>query len=125
MTQQQIKAKRLEILEYTVKYYSEDTKRRAVITEPLRMCMYLTKDGRKCAVGRLLDKEKINMSIVGSVHLLFRDKPEFITEDMKLVGEEFLSELQDLHDISSYWDENGITDDGNKRVDIIKRIYIN
>lgn len=131
MTEQEIKAKRLEILEDTVKYYSEDTSRRALeIIQghgSLPKCKYITTDNKKrCAVGRLISDDKIEQLkyINNTVESIFIDNPEILSKDIKLVGKYFMQDLQYLHDLEDNWDICGITKKGKLSVEQIKEKFI-
>lgn len=126
MNEAQIKTKRLEILEDTIKYYSEDITRRAVINDN---CQYITKDGKKCAIGRLIPNDKIELvrDETGTVYSLI-GKLKYkgvLPEDILYLGMEFLRDLQSLHDGNGYWDKNGLNEVGKNSVEIIKAKYIN
>lgn len=125
MEQIEIKVKRLELLEDTVRYYSEDTKRRAVNNGN---CKYITEDGRKCAIGRLLPNDKIELlkDETSSVYTFIqREKYKNILPDNILaLGIEFLRDIQYLHDTDKYWGVNELNQEGKIYLDIIKANYI-
>lgn len=112
MTEQEIKTKRLEILEDTVKYYSEDVSRRASTTEG---CEYKTKDGRMCAIGRLTKNKKI-YECAGDVSVI----EHLLEEELIILGFPFLNHLQLLHDKQLFWESNGLTKEGKEKYDNIK-----
>jgi hypothetical protein len=79
-----------------------------------------------CAIGRHLPIEvareldcRDNTSIDESEN--FASVPVW----MQQMGEEFLFNMQQLHDVSSHWDENGITESGMAWADRIRKKYIN
>ena len=91
----------IEVLEETVKFYTDNPSRRAVFHHN---CMYLSPDGKRCAVGRLIppDYDNIikNCSDLDVYNLFY--KHEQIEEAIGLpVG--FLHDLQRIHDSSKYW----------------------
>lgn len=118
-----MKIKRLQVLEDTVKYYSEDVNRRCLNDYN---CFYSPKSVGKegvsegCAVGRLLTQELRDFldrkytfeDLQSSVNKLFHHLPE----DIKALGVSFLTHLQRLHDNQSYWDSTGLTLLGEKYV---------
>lgn len=118
MNQEEIKSKRLEILEDTVKYYSEDVTRRAVTDKG--NCRYKTIDGKRCAIGRLSKKDlKEGYSVTNSNNIVFNE----LEEELQLLGGLFLESLQNLHDSRMNWDKNGITNEGLEYVEMIKKSY--
>jgi hypothetical protein len=93
---------KLELLEDTLNFYGEDPSRRAV-NNSQGYCEYLTKDGRQCAVGRLLDKDLIEEHPEWdgmAVDSIFMDLPE----NVQTYGKTFLQYLQQLHDWSNQWE---------------------
>ena len=108
---------KLELLENTIAYYSEDTSRRAL--EENGDCQYLTACGNRCAIGRemrtdALDEIK-NESIDGVMHLL--------PKRLQAMGEKFLTSIQNLHDTSHFWDDHGLTISGKRKVQELKDRY--
>ena len=120
----------LELLEDTIKYYSENTERRCSSEDgcyysPITIGKEGISDG--CAIGRHLDKEfalqidkddELNIkSLMKSKFIGNEDKfPDWMIK-MKL---DFLVSLQNLHDDNLYWDKNGLTQEGFEYVKEIK-----
>jgi microsomal dipeptidase-like Zn-dependent dipeptidase len=130
---------KLEILEETVAYYSEDVSRRAMYTEIIdqedgediedTQCYYKSPDGKHCAAGRMMTEEFLNSKYLSEgdsiLSLLNRSsipvfKPEYQGHDNF-----FYAALQRLHDSDANWDKNGLTEQGEEVVESIKRQYIN
>lgn len=129
LTLKEIVEKRRTILEETVKYYSEDTKRRCIAN---KKCYYTAKFAGKesngCAIGRLLPPEvseaidilysSTNIgSDVGSVW-------KHIPLELQVLGQDFFKDLQGLHDDEDYWDESGLTQRGTDKVQQIREKYV-
>ena|SRR5437899_12894836 len=120
----ELQQKQLAFLEDTVKYYSEDTSRRATVRQ---RCRYITDDGRKCAIGRHLpdnlckDLQEIADTESGSVSN--RNIFEKLPEDLKYLGVAFLEEMQGLHDRESEWGSQGLSKEGENTLMGIKRVY--
>jgi hypothetical protein len=119
---------KLEILNEIVNYYSEDTNRRAV--EGMS-CVYITPDNRRCAVGICLTDPSLmlgNKAINDDYFMLNEDefkpdildlfKPEYRINDIN-----FWSNLQSLHDTKMYWDDKGLTNEGQLFYNQLKEIY--
>ena len=118
---------RLEFLEDTIKYYSEDTSRRCLdggfcLYSPINAC---NNNSEGCAIGRhltpklqlLLDKTENNSSVGNGK--VFKKLPKWMRE----LGQDFLSDMQELHDEEYNWDEGGLTELGKERVQEIKSEY--
>jgi len=118
----------LELLEDTIKYYSENTERRCTDN---RGCFYspitIGKENisEGCAIGRHLDKDfalKID-KLDGdrlSVMLEKEENKNKFPDWMLKMNPSFLSEIQGLHDAKSHWDKNGLTQEGLEYIKEIK-----
>ena len=126
-----------EIIEETVAYYSEDTSRRSIETGG--GCFY-NYNGKMCAVGRCLIPEMnpeyndnggdclvFSFDMLsrggGLERELIRDKDSLFKEEYRGHEEGFWMDLQELHDKPIYWDENGLTIQGQEFVDKLKQKY--
>lgn len=103
------KERLLEILEETKDFYLEDPERIAYVGG--EGCVYLTDDGRKCAVGRMLTPEGLKFAIeekAGGVYSLFRlvkehqettgQNFECFKPEYQGLSKDFLCKLQEFHD---------------------------
>jgi hypothetical protein len=118
---------KLEILEETVAYYSENTTRRSVFINDAgdEFCRYVH-EGKYCAVGRCFtDEVKADPDaffVEGvSAHRLIVDvgertlfKPEYRGHNIA-----FWERLQSLHDGDVFWDENGLTALGRDQYELL------
>ncbi len=111
-----IKDRQLAFLEDTIKFYSEDVSRRAITGEG--RCMYRTADGRKCAIGRHIPDDKytkvIETSSVGELVMIC------LPEEIQELGKSFLNSVQMLHDNDIYWNQKGLSIEGEGRIECIK-----
>lgn len=108
---------KLELLENTIAYYSEDTSRRALEDGT---CQYLTDSGNKCAIGREVrthELDDIKNQDVSDIHHLLPYR-------LKRMGLSFLMAIQHLHDTNHYWDANGLTTSGKSKVSYVKTKFI-
>lgn len=128
------KKQMIRVLQETVDFYSEDTNRRAVVsTESGGVeCQYATKDGRNCAVGRMLNPEtaeKYAEKDLSAGSLVYKLETNELTghltsEIQKMESSKgfkpeyqglpisFLQRVQHLHDCSNYWGINGLSLEG-------------
>jgi len=110
---------KLEIIEETATYYSEDTSRRASTNG---MCEYLTLDGRMCAVGRcLIDPGAV---VGGGAEAILGENgaDKLLKEEYRGHDVNFWVYLQLFHD-GNYWDENGLTEKGKEFLQMLKEKY--
>jgi hypothetical protein len=119
----------LELLEDTIKYYSENTERRCV---NVKSCYYSPITAHKegisegCAIGRHLDKDfalqidKYDDDFDGdsgiiqvlSVMLEEEENKSKFPDWMLKMNPNFLQDIQGLHDANSNWDKNGLSQEG-------------
>jgi hypothetical protein len=95
---------RKEVLEETLQFYWEDPERRAVSGNG--NCQYITDDGRKCAVGRLLSDEQCKEleTFSSGKTVEFIELPDDLLERMALpyrLAAPFLTSLQCWHDCNT------------------------
>lgn len=118
---------KLEIIKETADYYSENPSKRGlnIITDSLGnkhpgQYVYITEDGKMCAVGRAcINPIDFQYSVGGQgLETLYGEEDNF-NLDPELKPEyrghtpEFWMDLQDFHDISKNWDEKGLTEIGH------------
>lgn len=126
--------KRLRILEDTIEYY----KNKGMRCTDDNSCRYssktVNKEGEGCAVGRLLTPEQryeidgvcLHGSHSSSISDLMRNvylPKELLSDEIYELGEDFLSELQLLHDSESNWDDRdsvSLSKDGERVADNIR-----
>ena len=119
---------KLEILEETVSFYSEDTSRRAIT--PRGYYMYNTGDGRHCAIGRCLIPELQSQGVelkgndCGFIELLkfngFNKVDDILQSQYHGHNVLFLCKLRMLHDTNMYWRKSGLSVKGSAYVDELK-----
>ena len=126
---------KLELLEDTVKYYSEDTSKRAVVkcTGGATECMYTTANGQHCAVGRWLQPNYKNTDWIDNQGCSADDllngwkddgykyeEDELFVEGVRGIPAWFWMDLQQLHDSDVYWNKDGLTEAGIEKVNELR-----
>ena len=116
----------IELIDETAAYYSQDTSRRAVDGDGF--CMYKTK-GKMCAVGRCILKKQ-NTRLAGGVNNICRNGNKINLNNIlkvkyKGLPQKLWVDLQNFHDVCSYWDDKGLTEKGQERVDGLKEQWKN
>jgi hypothetical protein len=113
---------KLEIIDETVEYYSQDVSRRAVL--PDGQCRYYVSDGRVCAVGKyLMNPQEFEHSLGSSTSLFSREGINILKKEYRIEDSSFWYDLQGLHDYSFYWTDIGLSDAGIKEVKRLKEAY--
>lgn len=117
LKQIQIRARRLEVLDETVKFYSEDINRLSILENG--NCLYKTTDGKMCAIGRLT-KNVDNISNLQNHSVDCNSVWDNLEDEIKQLGKWFLCNLQKLHDYKDYWNEKGLSEQGLNKYNDIK-----
>lgn len=114
-----------EFLLDMLKYYCEDPSRRCI--SPTNLCKYhpstinhLTSEG--CAIGRHLSKElaiELDNEELTDVMSIFDKLPS----ELQKLGDDFLQNVQELHDVVRNWNETGLTDYGRIQLRKIIKNY--
>ena len=120
MNNQALRDKKLQILDETVKYYSEDLSRRAL--DENFMCLYKTPHGNMCAVGRCMrddapfedlntQGELTSLEIFRNVEVEEQDEKldTLLKDEYRGVNMTFWMSLQSLHDQSLNWEGRGLS----------------
>ena len=103
MTSTAIRDLMIEVVNDTCKYYAEDFSNRHAYDQVSGVCQYLTEDGRKCAVGRLLDipsEHPAWTSLAGSSGLFNYYGKKILPERLRAIPINFWGRLQIMHDDS-------------------------
>jgi hypothetical protein len=112
---------KLEILNETIAFYNGDVNRRSKIG---KCCVYNGKNGEHCAVGRCFLPEFKEQGVYlngnigqGIKSLASRNNlssDDMLQEQYRGHDYEFWSDLQELHDNDSYWDNAGLNAKGEE-----------
>ncbi len=109
-----IQNKQLKVLNETISHYNIGNRGYSGV------CQYITGDGRKCAIGRLITDDLASNLEKNYGGKRVNDVFKFLPKDIQELGEDFLEYLQTLHDSRHYWNETGLTDSGKSFVSLIK-----
>jgi hypothetical protein len=116
---------KIEIIDETVAFYSEDTTRRSFKEG---RCLYQSADGRKCAYARCwkdgVYKEKFERRTVEVLSELGFEPDSLLDEKYHGHSVEFWMDIQVLHDRFYCWNENGLSEEGKIFVQELKEKYI-
>lgn len=124
MKLEELKRKRKEFLDDTLKYYVKDPSRRAIVIADKKIrCMYKTTDGRKCAIGRHIAEDKYDSTIEG-LGIVCVKMASIIPKQIKNLGTPFLLKIQLLHDCDDNWNSQGLSDHGKVIVGQIEDEFI-
>lgn len=108
-----LKARQRAFLNKTIKYYNSTNRG---INPRTKHCTYRN----RCAIGRFLKEDdciKLDELSWGIGDILAdKELAKLIPTKIKNLGRKFLSQIQILHDAPSNWNETGLTDIGEMRV---------
>lgn len=107
---------KVEIITSIIGYYEADPSRRAYKGE-YGQCVYLTNDGRKCAVGMCLTEEGMDIArfIEGDVDQIPGDLDLMLKPEYQGYSMSFWRDLQLIHDEPRNWTRKGMSDYGKER----------
>lgn len=119
-----------EILLETAKFYGEDTSRRSIRNNK---CAYKGENGKECAFQRCVvtDLTEYDAWITDPNNMFTNSALSIMNKRENLVFKEgyeghspgFWNDVQSLHDSHYIWDEKGITERGQNRLDLLLEKY--
>lgn len=114
------KFQKFELLVDTALFYNLDNR----CVGNYEQCKYFLEGKAGCAIGRLIKNKKLakrldSFDAASSVVYVFKRLPDYL----KGYGMEFLQDLQDLHDVKENWTDHGLSKDGKKRFNQIKKTH--
>lgn len=93
--------KAISIVEETVEFYKNNPR----ATNELGTCKYLTEDGKKCAIGRKLNKKQLEIVHLHCEELGADDVMQTLNiKTLHGLGVSFWESLQRIHDDASCWE---------------------
>lgn len=119
-----IQVKQLTFLDETIKHYNSNN--RAIIEG---CCLYksIPDVSSGCAIGRHLTPELATLldscTDLNSTSVEEDKIFNYLPDNLKELGQSFLNQVQQLHDNSAYWNEEGLTSAGYEKVRLIKMHY--
>ena len=108
------------LLKETIKYYGKDPQAVRGMDEA-EDCMYITKDGRMCAVGRCMSYPDGALQHKGLDQFTPDSLDESLKEEYRGYDYEFWDKLQALHDTTPFWEYTGLSLTGENEVAGITR----
>lgn len=113
-----LKEKRLAFLNDTVAFYNSNNR-----SVKHGHCLYHNPDdGNSCAIGMRIEDKRLCAKFDSLTDSGVSEEFVFnlLPSDLKLLGQEFLYNIQKLHDCSSNWEDEGLSEYG--KVEVIKII---
>ena len=108
----------------TISYYAEDTSRRGY--RERGGCYYITEDKNRCAVGRCMTAKFIRehgtilCAVEDIPHRLDVELDETLKREYRGLPMKFWTALQGIHDSSTNWNYEGLTERGHVNVERVK-----
>lgn len=125
-SQEEIKQKRLDFLQETINDFNLNNRAIVKVSEQTTACCYSHKINGGCAIGRKcsaeladkLDKNFKNKSVIDN------EVFNLLPYELQILGPYFLGRVQSLHDDDTYWDENGLSEQGKNYFQLIQSNYL-
>lgn len=113
-----IKSKQLAFLNETISHFNSNNRG---YNHERGQCSYVA----GCAIGRKLTPELCEKLDNDPGDKAVSNTPIFnqLPDELKELGRDFLSDIQELHDLGSNWNETGLSYQGKKRVNAILTNY--
>lgn len=119
---------REELLDSTIKFYNS-TNRAMQNTGGCYYHLQLAGEDkpRRCAIGREISEElAITLDLNNDGAVSDDDVFDKLPSRLQDMGQMFLQDVQLLHDDEKYWDENGLSEEGEQEVErLIKQYNLN
>lgn len=115
-----IQKAQLEFLNETAEFYNLDNR-----CEVDGICKYHIDGKMGCAIGRKVTDLELKKKFDTYTNTGVDNKDIFnaLPQELKELGQSFLSHMQDLHDDDFNWDVKGLTKSGQKSVQRIKDVF--
>jgi hypothetical protein len=121
-----------QIVRETVAFYTSKNRAAVETVHPdHNHCVYLTDEGKMCAVSRCMTKKGLKRVLVSHPKSNACDLDDGFDGIDKVLKKKyhgqnisFWANLQRLHDNKNWWDENGITEKGKAQVRYLFKIEL-
>lgn len=122
-TEKSIESRRLEILEWEKANRNSKNRAVVIVDNNCPRCIYSGEIG--CAVGRLVEDKSLceKMDLCDESRVNSFSVAKLLPPEIKELGMDFLSQVQDLHDEGCNWDANGLSKEGLEKWETIKTMY--
>lgn len=122
-----------EILQETIEYYTADPSRRSL--DDAGSCVYNAGTAKHCAVGRCLTPffqeqgRTLKYNVMGFGDFVdyhgYKEHDDTLQEQYRGHDLYFWSDLQFFHDTQTYWNETGLTAEGEEQMKFLINKYQN
>jgi hypothetical protein len=120
----ELQQKQLALLNDTCQFFNSNN--RCTIRDGLQ-CVYVNENEEGCAIGRLIEDKKLckklDLGFEGKFGVSELRIFDLLPPDLKEYGQDFLSRLQSLHDRRQNWTPTGLSELGERRVNLVKEIF--
>lgn len=116
MNNEQLARARGVFLADMINYYGVDPNGRRSVAGPA--CLYHSRDGRKCQIGRYIPDDKYRSALEGT-SVVDIDLNDLLPPEVVELGEMFLSYCQLFHDSGVYWGSTYLSNYGKDRLSAI------
>ncbi len=117
---------KIEIIKETAEFYNSENRGYDYIKDN---CMYITNDGKKCAIGRCLNTKGIQAikNIQTKSFIILFPTNEILDSYLKPKYrghiKDFWLTLQSFHDTDEFWDKEGLSGDGKFEYEELLKRY--
>lgn len=121
-----------QIIDETVEFYTHnprsivDSKNPHIPHMLAKRCVYNGPNDTHCAFARLCIDPKVLSPLEGNSagSVLLDLGSDILKPEYRGFTKPFYSDLQRLHDLDEFWNETGLTEEGEKYVEYLKETYV-
>ncbi len=103
-----------EFLKDTIEFFTLDNRG---FDPDTNNCNYHCIDGNKCAIGRYMTVEMADKSDYQNWDIDDIIQEKLLPKNVIDLGNNFLHDIQSLHDTESNWNDEGLSEEGKRNVD--------
>lgn len=103
---------RQELLQSTVDFYNSTNRG----TNKMGNCVYITDDGKRCAIGREVNKNTAQKLQDKNDYLESETMLDLLPKRLLDLGKVFLRNIQSIHDNQLNWGKDGLSEHGKEEV---------
>lgn len=120
LNKEEVNKKRLELLNETISFYNSNNR---CVADNLSSCLYHKEGSAGCAIGRYIEDKELCVKLDNMGSVSNKEVFDLLPKKLTILGQGFLSSIQGLHDDKECWEEDGLSEEGKKRVISIKGTF--
>lgn len=116
-----LKEKQLDLLNETISFFNLGN--RCIGSDSSTACFYYYEGKEGCAIGRKIEDKELCKSLDKEGAVTRNYVFNLLPDNLKELGQDFLINVQGLHDTISFWTKTGLSEKGEEKVIEIKNEF--